>query len=137
MPLYIEIRTLTCAKSPITGLILKMAITRKAPTMSEIKRRTISSKGQESQVSTSAPSSLDKRTNEGSGEGTIPGGPEDSSVLTSFKSHIAYTIWNTPDARKPLKIIHHFQKLKKWESSRRIWFNWFFDFVKTMGIFCW
>ena len=87
-----EIRTLTSAKFQITGLILKMATTRKAPTMSERKRRTISSKGQESQVTTGAPSNLDRPTSENSGGGAITGGPEDSSVLTSFDSHIAYAI---------------------------------------------
>ncbi|KAM7465107.1 hypothetical protein LguiB_012669 [Lonicera macranthoides] len=90
-----------------TGLILKMANTRKEPTMSERKQRAISSKRQESQVTTRAPSNLQNCTSESSGGGAIPGGPEDFSVLTSFESHIAYAIWNNPAARKPLKDPYH------------------------------
>ncbi|KAM7501774.1 hypothetical protein LguiB_000678 [Lonicera macranthoides] len=54
--------------------------TRKVPTMSERKRRAISSKAQESQVTNRAPSNLENRTGESSGGGAIPGGPEDSSI---------------------------------------------------------
>ncbi|KAM7518332.1 hypothetical protein LguiB_017294 [Lonicera macranthoides] len=68
-----------------------MATTHKSLTMSKRKRRTISFKDQQSQVTTKAPSNLDKRTSEGNGKGAIPKGPDDSSVLTSFESHTVYT----------------------------------------------
>ncbi|KAM7474205.1 hypothetical protein LguiB_021448 [Lonicera macranthoides] len=106
--------------------------THKAPTMSERKRRAISSKAQESQVTNTAPSNLENRTGESSGGGAILGGPKDSSVLTSFESHIAYAIWNNSDARKPLKCIHHFQKLKEWDITKECEGVW--ERVKASGL---
>ncbi|KAM7493673.1 hypothetical protein LguiB_028282 [Lonicera macranthoides] len=58
--------------------------THKAPTMSERKRRAISSNAQESQMTIRESSNLEKRTSESSGGGAIPGGPEDSSVLANM-----------------------------------------------------
>ncbi|RWR98345.1 serine/threonine-protein phosphatase 7 long form [Cinnamomum micranthum f. kanehirae] len=43
----------------------------------------------------------------------IPGGPEDLSVLISFRTHIAMSIWRGED-RDALKCICHGPKLRSW-----------------------
>ncbi|KAM7465188.1 hypothetical protein LguiB_012750 [Lonicera macranthoides] len=49
------------------------------------------------------------------------GGPVDKSVLTSFKDHIAYAIWNrTQDENRKLKTISHWAKLKEWDLSKEV-----------------
>ncbi|MCH98345.1 serine/threonine-protein phosphatase 7 long form-like protein, partial [Trifolium medium] len=45
-------------------------------------------------------------------EEPFPGGPYDMSVLTSFEDHIATRIWRREE-RKPLKVVAHGNKLKK------------------------
>lgn len=45
----------------------------------------------------------------------FPGGPIDPSILKSFESHIAHTIWTSvEDDRGPLKCISHWSKLNDW-----------------------
>lgn len=45
----------------------------------------------------------------------FPGGPTNPTILKSFKSHIAHTIWTSmEDDRGPLKCINHWSKLNLW-----------------------
>ncbi|KAL8515170.1 hypothetical protein ACS0TY_014033 [Phlomoides rotata] len=46
--------------------------------------------------------------------GPYPGGPEDPSLLPSFKSHVAAKIWNGEE-RELLKIHCHTTKLLEWD----------------------
>ncbi|KAK3169157.1 hypothetical protein Dsin_000061 [Dipteronia sinensis] len=45
------------------------------------------------------------------------GGPEDPSILKSFKTHIALAIWMQQE-RPPLKCMHHKSKLTEWVWSK-------------------
>ncbi|RWR94760.1 serine/threonine-protein phosphatase 7 long form [Cinnamomum micranthum f. kanehirae] len=47
------------------------------------------------------------------GDGPIPGGPADLSVLVSIRTHVAISIWDGEE-RGPLKCISHWRQLKDW-----------------------
>ncbi|RWR93234.1 serine/threonine-protein phosphatase 7 long form isoform X1 [Cinnamomum micranthum f. kanehirae] len=47
------------------------------------------------------------------GDGPIPGGPADLSVLVSIRTHVAISIWDGEE-RGPLKYISHWRQLKDW-----------------------
>ncbi|CAL5321104.1 protein MAIN-LIKE 1-like [Camellia sinensis] len=42
------------------------------------------------------------------------GGPTNPSILKSFKSHVAATIWNGVEEREPLKCHNHSSKIHSW-----------------------
>ncbi|KAK9125937.1 hypothetical protein Scep_014783 [Stephania cephalantha] len=66
--------------------------------------------------STSGGGAHDEGESHGQGEmcALFPGGPEDGSMLKSFKHHVALAIWSNED-RPTLKCINHGAQIQEWD----------------------
>ncbi|XP_028116492.1 protein MAIN-LIKE 1-like [Camellia sinensis] len=61
-------------------------------------------------------------------------GPTDPSILRSFKSHVAATIWIGTDEREPLKCHNHSSKIHSWPWSEQGNNTTFVNIVKMSGL---